>query len=329
VPLVLVDAAMTGKRTSALEQVARAVLADPDLESARAGSRLDRRALGWAMYLRSPANLQRVFHVDRIHRRGVARLALAEGPLSPPPSGIDSLCVARIGTILADYQIECRLLGLDPRPETLTTADQHVVFFRWPLKDAFVMQGCKNVFGYEREWVVLAFSHDLWRVRIASDSADAPARIAERIASSLFGHPVRYVNESIATPLETADRFVASLVDEGSQLPLVEAEMRTQEGLDAPVVRLHNPRDRSIAPELRQLRLTFGGGVPRARHLGAVKVLAFGKRVRMVFEPACGGGVVVRYCDQVLAPAQRDAFERQMRETYGITVLSTEKHRAA
>jgi hypothetical protein len=329
VPFVLVDAAMAGKRRSALLEVARTVLGADDLEEARAGSGLDRRALGWALYLRGAPNLLRVFHIDRVHRRGVARMALAERPRSPAPAAPDTFCRARVAEILDDYQRERGLCRLDARAETLTTAEQHVAFFKWPLKHAFVVRGGDNVFGFEREWVVLAFSHDFWRVRIASDSADAPARIAERIAATLFGHPVRYVNESVATPLETADRFVASLIDGGSLMPLVEAEVRTHARDDAPLVRVHNPGDESIAPELRQLQIAFGDEVTGVRRLGAVKVLAFGKRVRMVFELASADGVVVRYGDQVFAPDERDAFERRMRDAYGITVLSTEKQHAA
>jgi hypothetical protein len=327
VPLVLVDAAMAGKRTSAIEEVGRAVLGGEDLEAARSGSRLDRRALTWAMYLRSPANLLRTFHVDRIHRRGVARLVLAERPTAPVRP--DAVCDQRLGALLTECLSEHGVSALDPRAQTITTGDQHVVFFRWPMRHAFVVRGRDNVFGHEREWVVLAFSHDFWRVRIASDAGEAAARIAERVAGQIFGHAVRFVNETVATPLDTADRFVASLLDEQSTLPLVEAEVRVEEGEGAPLLRLHSPGESSIAPELRKLRGLFGEDVTRARRMGAVKVVAFGKRVRMIFEPASTGGVVVRYADQVLAPHERAAFERQMHEAFGITALSTEKRSAA
>ena len=329
VPLVLVDAAMAGKRRSAILEVARAVLGADDLEGARSGSALDRRALGWTLHLRGAANLQRVFHIDRIHRRGVARMALAERPASPAPAGPEAFCPSAVAAVLAECQRERGLSGLDPRAETLTTPEQHVAFFKWPRKSAFVVRGADNVFGYERQWVVLAFTRDLWRVTIASDPGEAPARIAERIAGSVFGHPVRYVNESIATPLETADRFVASLLDEKAGMALVEAEVRTHAQQGAPLVRVHGCGDESIAVQVRRLELAFGGEVTRAARLGAVKVVAFGKRVRMVFEPAFGDGVIVRYSDQVLAPEERDAFERRMRDAHGITVFSTEKRHAA
>jgi hypothetical protein len=270
-----------------------------------------------------------VFHIDRIHRRGVARLALAERPASPASTNADAFCRDRVAAVLADYQRARGLLGLDPRAETITTAEQHVAFFRWPRKSAFVVCGGDNVFGYERQWVVLAFSHDFWRVRIASDPNDAPARIAERIAAAVFGHSVRYVNEQVATPLETADRFVASLLEGKAEMPLVEAEVRVDNDRRSPVIRVHRPGNESIAPALRQLQLAFGNLVTPVRHLDAVKVIAFGKRVRVVFEPAHDDGVIVRYSDQVLGPDERNAFEQRMRETFGITVLSTEKRRAA
>jgi hypothetical protein len=328
-PLVLVDAAMVGKRRSAIVEVARAVLGPDDFEDARAGGGHDRRALGWALDLRGTSNLLRVFHIDRIHRRGVARMALAEHPQARAAVQPHAFCRAAVDAVLADCQRERGLSGLDPRAETLTTDEQHVAFFKWPRKNAFVVRGSDNVFGYERQWVALAFTRDFWRVRIASDPGEAPARIAERIAAAVFGHPVRYVNECVATPLETADLFVASLLDEKAGMALVEAEVRTHEQHGAPLVRVHGCGDESIAAELRQLQRAFGDEVTRAARLGAVKVLAFGKRVRMVFEPAFGDGVIVRYSDQVLAPEERDAFEQRMRDAHGITVLSTEKRHAA
>src|ERR1700684_222468 len=50
---------MAGKRRSAIVEVARAVLGADDLEGARSGAALDRRALGWTLHLRGAANLQR------------------------------------------------------------------------------------------------------------------------------------------------------------------------------------------------------------------------------------------------------------------------------
>jgi hypothetical protein len=328
VRLVLVDAAMARKRRSAIVEVARAVLGADDFEEARAGAGHDRRALGWALYLRGRSNLLRVFHIDRIHRRGVARLALAERPIAPVPERPNAFCRSAIAAVLADCQRERALEGLDPRAETLTTGEQHVVFFKWPRRTAFVVRGGDNVFGVERQWVVIAFSLDYWRVRIASDGGEAPVRVAERIAGSVLGHPVRYMIESVTTPLETADRFLASLLDGSAEMPLVEAEVRTHGDERPPILRVHRADDRSIAPELAQLRLAFGDDVTRAARLGAVKVVAFGKRVRLIFETS-GEGVVVRYSDQVLAPDQRNAFEQRMRDAHGITVLSTEKRRAA
>jgi hypothetical protein len=324
-PFVLVDAVLSAKRRGAILEVARAVLGESSLEHVRKDDNYDYRALGWALYAAGPANLVRLMLVDRIHKRGVARLMLSERPATPAREfrGDD------VAAVLSDYQRERGLSRFDPRVETLTTTDQHLVFFKWPKRRGFVVQDAKNVFGLRREWVVLAFSRDLWRVRIASDCGVDPVRIAERIAGAFFGRPMHYVNESLATPLAVADRFVASLIADESALPLVEAEVRVEPGEGARTLRVLDPGEEPIGSLLGQMRTVFGDDMLRAERMHALKVLAFGKRVRMLFEPVSEEGVVVRYTDQVFAPDERDAFERRMRETYGINVLSTEKQHAA
>jgi hypothetical protein len=68
-------------------------------------------------------------------------------------------------------------------------------------------------------------------------------------------------------------------------------------------------------------------------------VLFNGKRVSLIFDDGSkddeplpsspgdvtGQPVVVRYTDRLIEPRERDAFELMMEETYGITVVSTEK----
>jgi hypothetical protein len=322
-PFPFVDAAMAGKRKTALFEVADAVLSEPDRARVRAGHRDDPRALAWVLYLRGRTNVQRVFQVDRIHRRGAARMVLSHAP--PVRVRAEDFCRNHIASIVRGFGAE-----LDPAVETLTTAEHHVVFLKWPVRPAFVVRGAENVFGLQREWIVLAFSHDLWRVRIASDAPCASAMLANGIASALLGQPVTYANESIATPIAAAERFVRALLDEPDDLPIVELETKTEHTTDAAVLRLHSRDNRSIAAEVRQLAAVFGDHVTRVPHLDGVKVFTMGKRVRLTFEPAPGGAeVVVRYTDQVFAPPERDAFERHMRDAYGLHVLSTEKRHAA
>ena len=87
-PFVLVDAAAAGKRTYAIEEVARAKLAPEDLESCRMKGKgaLDRNALMWLLYLDDPEHLEIVFRLDQCQKRGFARMVL---PRLPATSGAD------------------------------------------------------------------------------------------------------------------------------------------------------------------------------------------------------------------------------------------------
>lgn len=323
-PLVLVDAAMSGKRASAICEVARTVLGEEDLERVRVGGGLDRHAAAWMLYLRGRVNLQRVFYIDRTHRRGTARLVL-EGAV-PARAAVDFFGRDRVAAIVAGLADGA---PVDPSVDVLTTEEHHLVFLRWATKPGFIVSGSENLFGFFREWIALAFAHDLSRVRIASDAPAAGLRVANAIARAAFGESARFANESKLTSNRAADRFVESLVADGALLPLVEVGIATDARDDGTVLRLQSGSDDSVAPQLRQLQLVFGAEVARVPRVRELKVVSRGKRVRLTFEPASNDAVIVRYSDVVFEPRERDAFEREMREAHDIHVLSTEKRHAA
>src|SRR5690606_15959959 len=114
-------------------------------------------------------------------------------------------------------------------------------------------------------------------------------------------------------------------------LPLVELTAKNC-GLDgSPQLRLNDQHNESIGHALQQFAAAFGNPLDHLADIESIKVHAFKKRVKMIFEPVEGDDerFVVRYADQPLNGAQRREFEQMMEQEHGITVLSTEKRRAS
>jgi hypothetical protein len=318
--LALVDAAVAGKRASSLDELGSAVLTPEQLDAARRGRGMDRRALGWLLFEAARANLPRLHLLDRIHRRGSARLVMASRP-----TGSRRLDPGAVHAIVSAAAARRGVRDFDLRVESLVTRDHHLVFFRWPLKTGFVVQGAGNVFGFERDWIAIAFSHDLWRARVASKAPSLAAEMAEEIAGALLGAPAGYVNETAPISIAAAERFLERLLADPHRMPIVEMDLRTATSM----VKVNHPANQSVAADVRRMQATFGADIARVRNVGGLKVLAQGKRVRLIFEHLADDSVVVRYADQVLAPGERDAFEQRMRVEWNVPVVSAEKRHVA
>ena len=109
------------------------------------------------------------------------------------------------------------------------------------------------------------------------------------------------------------------------QLPLVEVVARNS-GLDgAPQLRLNDPENESLAPAIRQFSTVFGNPLDAVQDIDSIKVYAFRKRVKVIFESVDDDEFIVRYADQPLNTSERRAFEQMMQRDHELTVLSTEK----
>ena len=337
-PFLLVDAAMEGKRGGSIEQLGRARLTPEALAACQRPTIVDgvasydRRAILWRLYLTDPANLELVFHFDRLQRKGFARMVVDD---APPVNGTDPGTFLTRGTLqgLLDRYEQERDTQRQSHCAAILNGDGHYrVFIKRDMKQAFVSHGPKNTFGFEREWIILVFEPGLRRVKICSRSPSVPPQLADRIASGFFGVPVNYENEVIETPVETVAAFLSSLLTEPQRLPLVELVARSC-GLDgSPQLRLSSKESASIAPALRQFARAFGNPLEDIGAIESIKVWAFDKRVKLIIEPVGKGGLacVVRYADQPLDTQERRDFEELMWNDYGIRVLSTEKkHRVA
>ncbi len=336
-PVLLVDAAGAGKRTFAIVDVARSKLATDVFAQCRIAAnddgedKFDRRALLWRLYLQDPANVELVFHLDRTQRKGFARMVLDD---TPEPSDADAEAFFRrdvLQAILDEFEAEKETLRQSYCAEVLPDAGGlRRVFIKRDTKSAVISHGAKNTFGFEREWIILAFEEDLHRVHICSVSPDVPLLLANRIAAAYFGQPVAYENEAIETPVEKVSEFLQSLLHDPDRLPLVELVAKNCGLEGSPQLRLGDAGHASLAPAIRHFSAAVGNLLDVVEDIDSIKVYAFEKRLKMLFEPVDDDGstFIVRYADQPLNTKERRAFEDRMWADYGIRVLSTEKRYA-
>ena len=331
-PVMLVAAAAAGKRRHAISEVARTRLPEADLHACKLpGGRLDRVGLMWLLFCNDPHNLELVFHLHRVQSRGFARMVLTAVPPGLGNSTEAFFTKGNIQRILDEHEHGARTRRRSVCSEILWEPDgNHRVFIKRDFKSSFVCHGAENTFGFEPEWMVLEFEPELFRVHVCSVSPDVPAILANRIASEYFGAQVSYENESIYTCARRVKQFLQSLVRDPHTLPLVELVTKNTGIVSAPVLRMSDRQNRSLAPALRHFASAFGDPLAYIEDIESLWVLRFQRRVKLVFEDGDSMQTyVVRYCDQPLTGDERRAFERMMLEVYGITVLSTEKRRAA
>lgn len=180
--------------------------------------------------------------------------------------------------------------------------------------------------GYKSEWIILDFAGDARRVDISSVSVDLPLEIANRIASAYFKRGCEYENESIASGPKQIEAFLACVrpVKEGPLL-LVELTCGTSALTGGSGIRIRQPDSRSIGDSLDHFEQQIGK--LRLPDIESVKVLYRKKRVSLIPEASDDepGAFVVRYSDHRLNARERIDFETHMRESHGLTVLSTEK----
>ena len=332
-PYLLLDAAAQNTRMHAIVEVARSQLPATQLDHARTRSnsldeeQFDRNALMWLLFERDPSNLERVLLIDRAERRGFARMILEGDPANDHGAADEFFERENIQRILDAYERERHTLRQSHCYAIHRDRGAFKVFIKRDYRPSFVSRGTTNTFGFEREWIVLHFESDLRRVRICSCSPEAPLQLANRIACTYFGHTVSYTNECVASDRDRVAKFLKSLCNTTSRLPLVELVIRNSDLAGSPQLRFNALGNESLAPALSQFSTVFGYPLERLADIESIKLLVFKRRVRLMFEPVSSDSMqyVVRYTDQVLNGQYRREFEQMMAQDYGIAVLSSEK----
>ena len=287
----------------------------------------DKPALLFAIYQHRWTDLRLVFHLDKIHKTGFARMRLTGTAPKPNKSLEDFLTEEKASSLLAAFD-KARHDGLTSELKSVIPQEDRVLMFirRGERPDHLVAPDGSIFHGYKSEWIILDFAGDARRVDISSVSVDLPLEIANRIASAYFKRDCEYENESIASSPTQIEAFLARVrpVTDGPLL-LVELTCGTSPLAGASGIRIRQPDSRSIGDSLDHFEKQIG-----KLHLAdieSVKVLFRKKRVSLIPEAAENepGAYVVRYSDHRLNARERIDFENHMRESHAITVLSTEK----
>lgn len=327
-PYVLVEQFSQFKSKVAVLDFARGSLPDAVVTSCLKGDDdPDKTALLFAIYQQRWSDLRLVFHLDKIHKSGFARMRLRGKPRAQKESFAAFLNDKSAKAILAAFDKSRRDRLTSELKSVITRQNQVLVFIRRAERpDHLVRSGGGVIHGYRSEWIILAFSADAARVDISSVSIDTPLDVANRIASAYFKKDCEYENENVATDPDQIETFLTSIRDvSDGPLVLVEISYGSSPLAGSPAIRLRQNDATSIGDAIAHFEKAVGK--LRIDDIESVKVMFRKKRVSLILDAPEGEaqGNVVRYSDHRLNALERVEFENHLRDAHGITVLSTEK----
>jgi len=235
-----------------------------------------------------------------------------------------------IQDILDEYEEEKGTLRQSYCAAILNDGGNYLLFVKRDGKPDFVSNGRENKHGFEREWIIFEFEPDLRRVFISSVDPRVPPQLAVKLAFEFFGEEVKYISETVATEEEKILDFLAAIVDDPDELPLVEIAVGNSPLDGAVQLKLSEQDNKSLAPALEQFAAKFEDLLQDVEDIASIKVHMFDKRIKMLFDSEdVHEGYVVRYADQPLNGKERREFEQMMENDHSIVVLSTEKRNAS
>lgn len=326
---VLVERFAQFKSKVAIIDFAGRVLPADVVESCRINHTAhDTTALLFAIYKQKWSDLRLVFHLDKIHKVGFARMKLKGTMRRPRQAFRDFLNSERVSEELARFDKSRK----DGRGSELTAViplgESDLVFIRRPNRPNHLV-GLRGgvIHAYAPEWIIFDFRDEGTYVNIAAISSGLPLELANRIASAYYGKTREYENASKITYRKQLEHFLNEIrnVQQGD-LILVELSEANSPLESSPKIKISHSDSRSIGAAVNHFEKRIGR-LLLVDEIANVKVLFCHKRVSLIFEPIQGelDEFVVRYSDQRLNALQRIDFEKLMREVHGIAVLSTEK----
>jgi hypothetical protein len=316
------------KSRVAVIDFAESVLDPEVMELCRDGNgEFDVTALLFAVFDRDWNSLPTVFHLDKIHKSGFARMVLAKPPKRPDTDLGEFLDTSSLAAHLAGFD-RAKKDGRASQAKNIIPRDGRLlVFVRRAERRDMLIQSTTVVHGFAPEWIILDFHDGAARVNISSKSISVPLEIANHIASAYFGREVEYVNDREHSYTKQIQRLLGLLGnDEIEELRLVEIAVDNGPLDGAPKIVLSRSEG-SIAGSIRHFEKAVGGMVDDIDRIDRIKVLYRNKRVTLKFEgdDENDDEYVVRYSDHTLNEKERRLFEAFMSDSHGITILSTEK----
>ena len=329
VPYLLVDQFAKFKSKVATIDFAKGVLTEDALETCRIqDDEFDKTALLFAIYHRRPEDLRVVFHLDKIHKSGFARMKLRETARRRPESFQDFLRPDTVKGTLADFDATARDGRRSEFKEVVSHGDSQLVFIRRAERPDLILRSGGVVHGHRPEWIILDFQDGGKRVNISSVSVSVPLVIANRLASRYFDKPCEYENESRITYGRQLGRFLSILKDDqAEQLRFVELVVSNSPLEGAPKIKITDPDSNAIGVAIGHFEKAVGGVLSGIESIDSIKVYYHKKRVSLIFNEVeeADDAYIVRYSDHRLNASERRSFEDHMRDIHGIPVLSTEK----
>ena len=328
-PYLLVEQFAKYKSKVAVFDFAKSVLKEEVLDLCRVEEDdFDKIVLLYSIYYRNSDDLRLVYHLDKIHKSGFARMKIKDKIRRPKQSFREFLQPEAVKKILAAFDKK-KGDGRVSEYKNVFIHDGHfLVFVRRAERPDLVLQDAKVVHGYRPEWIILDFTDDAKRVNISSVSVNVPLEIANRIASGYFKKVCEYENESQITYTKQLEVFLKNLKDrKGEELSLVEIVISNSPLNGSPKVKITDSHSKPIGPAIGHFEKAVGKILSDIGNIESIKVYYHKKRVSLLFERAENKDdeYIVRYSDHRLNALERRSFEDHLRNTHGIPVLSTEK----
>jgi len=326
-PYFLVDRFSKYKSKVATFDYAKGVLSEDVLDICRIKDEdFDKTALLFAAYKRKPKDLRLIFHLDKIHKSGFARMKLKQS-MRPPHEPFDKFLQPRnVKKILGEFDRSKNDRRTSELKSVVPHDSRYLVFIRRAERHNYVLRGDGVVHGYRPEWIILDFEDGAKRVKISSMSVSVPLEIANRLATGYYGRECEYENESDVTYSKQLERLLRTLKDgKDSVLTLVEIMVANSPLEGSPKIKITDQS--SICNAVGHFEKAVGSILDEIEHIESIKVCFHKKRVPLILEKIDEDGdiYIVRYGDNALNHPERHLFEKHMRDTHGITVLSTEK----
>ena len=288
----------------------------------------DKWALLYCIYQLNYYDLRLIFHFDKIHKSGFARMKLKKTPKRPAQSLGDFLQTKDVQKLLEEFDKKkndgrtCKLGNVVP------FESRHFLFIRRAERPDHILQEGGIVYGHRLEWITLDFEDTAKRVNISSKSGDVPLEIANILATKHFGTPCEYENDREITYAKQLVHFLDELrKGEAPNMKFVELVLANSPLKGAPKVKITDPASNSIGGAITEFEKAIGNVLEKVDRIESIKVLFKKKRVSLIFEQQESDPqeYIVRYSDQRLNALERQAFENEMMDDHSIPILSTEK----
>ena len=328
-PFVMVTHFASYKSKIAVFSIGQEVLPENMLDICRIKEDdYDKTALLFAIYLQNYLNLRLIFHFDKIHKSGFARMKLKRTPKRPAESLEDFLQTKKVDALLAEFDKKknddrsCKLGNV------VTFEGRPFLFIRRAERPDHILQDGGIVYGHRLEWITLDFEATAKRVNISSNSVSVPLEIANLLASKYFDASCEYENDREITYTKQLVRFLDELRKGAApNMTFVELVLVNSPLKGAPKIKITDPASNSIGGAVTEFEKAIGGVLKNVDRVESIKVHFKKKRVAVIFEQQESNPdeYIVRYSDHRLNVMERRAFESEMMDNHAIPVLSTEK----